>query len=174
MRPILVAAVSVAFLVVPSTAPGHGKSIHPAKSLVKRERQLEQRNNHNRYVCKHGRPGAFWTRGHCKRWGWSRKSLRGVRERLRARQAPSRSLASTGGIQAAWIAAATELAHISGGDPWPSCPDPFWSGGSWGALKDCESRGYSWSVCLTPSGFVGPFQFHPGWRSLWRRHGIGC
>lgn len=102
------------------------------------------------------------------RWSNLHKWERKIRQSKRARSRCWNAVTAN-------IAVAEYIARHSGGDPWPNCPDPYDAGGySWQDTKNCESRGYSWSVD-PPGYYCGPLQVDPRlWAWPLRHYGVRC
>lgn len=165
---IRLSAVGIACLICAAPATAHLPYKPKCKSLDCIERSQQRNLAHAAYVAHHG--------AHAHR-RWARKAVVWLARELRQsyawlHPAPRRVYTTSGPTN---VIAAAEYVARQGGDPWPSCRDPYdGSGGSWQDTKDCESRGYSWYED-PPGYYCGPLQLDPNvWASVIRRYGIPC
>lgn len=90
---------------------------------------------------------------------WHKKAVKWITKEI----PPVYTVSYWAGIQ---IHYATLIGRGATLDPWPSCPDPIFGGGSWYDTVNCENSG-NWYD--SPGYYRCGLQFDPGWETHYGR-----
>jgi hypothetical protein len=158
-------AASILALVLLWAAPAQSHLLtrsDETKQLKTRERSQETNLAHaagTTRLCERLKEHNAECRWHRRAVIWLSRELNQTRAAMASR---ARAVSSSIGY---WISrqisAAERIAEVSGGDPWPNCPDPYdGSGASWYDTVRCENSG-SWMD--SPGYYRCGIQADPAW-----------